>query len=66
MNIDSEGCASVASSTLVRKLNLNTIKHENHYRLQLLNDYGEVRVTKQVLVSFQLENKRIRCCLIST
>jgi len=54
MNIDSEGYANVASSTLVRKLNLNTIKHENHYRLKWLNDYGEVRVTKQVLVSFSV------------
>jgi hypothetical protein len=54
MNIDGEGYANVASSTLVRKLNLNTIKHENHYRLKWLNDYGEVRVTKQVLVSFSV------------
>jgi hypothetical protein len=44
--IDSESCANVITATLVKKLNLNTIKHERHYRLQLLNEYGEVKVTK--------------------
>lgn len=44
--IDSESCANVTTATLVKKLNLNTIKHERPYRLQLLNEYGEVKVTK--------------------
>jgi hypothetical protein len=34
MIINSESCANVAIVTLVRKLNLNTIKHEILYRLQ--------------------------------
>jgi hypothetical protein len=34
MIIDSRSCANVASTTLVRKLNLNTIKNKKPYRLQ--------------------------------
>jgi sulfate adenylyltransferase subunit 1 (EFTu-like GTPase family) len=52
MIIDNESCTNVANTTLVRKLNLNTIKHENPNRLEWLNDCGEVRVTRKVLVSF--------------
>jgi len=46
IGIDSESCANVTTATLVKKLNLNTIKHERPCRLQLLNECGEVRVTK--------------------
>ena len=52
MIIDNESCTNVANTILVRKLNLNTIKHGNPYRLEWLNDCGEVKVTKKVLVSF--------------
>jgi len=50
--IDSESCVNVCSTTLVRKLNLCTIKHAKPYRLQWLSDSGEVKVTKQVVVPF--------------
>ena len=33
---------------------MHTIKHNIPYKLQLLNDCGEVKVTKQVLVSFSI------------
>ena len=33
---------------------LPTLKHPNPYRLQWLNDCGDIRVTKQVLVSFSI------------
>jgi hypothetical protein len=48
------GCsyANVANTILVRKLNLDIFKHHKPYLLQWLNEYGEVKVTKQVLVSF--------------
>ena len=46
MIIDSENYVNVASTTLVRKLNMVTIKHEKPYRLQWFNNHGEVRVTK--------------------
>ena len=54
MIIDSGSCTNVASTLLVEKLNLPTLKHPNPYRLQWLNDCGDIRVTKQVLVSFSI------------
>jgi ferredoxin len=50
--IDSGSCVNVCSTTLVSKLNLCTVKHAKPYRLQWLNDSGEVKVTKQVVVPF--------------
>jgi len=44
--IDNESCANIVGNTLVSKLNLCTIKHHKPYRLQRLNDCGEVKVTK--------------------
>ena len=40
------GSTNVASTTMVEKLGLPTIKHPQPYKLQWLNDSGEVRVTK--------------------
>ena len=48
--IDGGSCTNVASAIMVEKLGLPTIKHSKPYKLQWLNDSGEVRVTKQVLV----------------
>ena len=45
MIIDGGSCTNVASATL---------KHPKSYKLQWLNDYGEVKVNKQVLVSFSI------------
>ncbi|XP_048229070.1 uncharacterized protein LOC125369843 [Ricinus communis] len=45
-------CTNVASTLLVGKLKLPTIKHPKPYKLQWLNDSGVVKVTQQVLVSF--------------
>ena len=61
MIIDGESCTNVASTTLVEKLNLPTLKHTRPYKLQWLNDYGEVRVDRQVLVTFQLGSIWTRC-----
>ena len=49
--IDSGSCVNVCSTTLVSKLNLSIVKHAKPYRLQWLNDSGEVKVTKQVVVN---------------
>ena len=38
----------------VEKLGLPTIKHQKPYKLQWLNDSGDVRVSKQVLVTFRI------------
>jgi len=45
-------CTNVTSVTLVRKLGLNTIKHERPYQLQWLNECGVVKVNRQVMISF--------------
>jgi len=50
--IDNGSCVNVCSTTLVSKLNLCTVKYAKPYRLQWLNDSGEVKVTKQVVVPF--------------
>ena len=52
--IDGGSCTNVASITLVEKLGLPTSKHPRPYKLQWLNDSGEVRVNKQVLISFHI------------
>jgi hypothetical protein len=45
MIIDGGSCANIVIDTLVKKLNLSCIKHPRPYRLQWLNEYGEVNVT---------------------
>nr|XP_027102839.1 uncharacterized protein LOC113724096 [Coffea arabica] len=52
--IDSGSCTNVASSLMVDNLKLPTRDHPRPYKLQWLNNSGEVRVTKQVLISFQI------------
>ena len=42
------------SSILVKRLNFKTQLHPQPYKLQWLNDHGEVRVTQQALVSFTI------------
>ena len=52
--IDGGSCTNVASTTMVEKLGMATCKHPRPYKLQWLNDIGEVRVNKQVLVAFSI------------
>ena len=47
MIIDEGSCTNVANTELVEKLSLPTSKHPKPYRLQWLNDCGEVKVTKK-------------------
>ena len=54
MIINGGSCTNVASTTLVKKLNLPTLKHPRSYKLRWLNGCGEVKVNKQVLVSFSI------------
>ena len=54
MIIDGGSYTNVASTSLVKKLNLKTLKHPRPYKLQWLNDCGEVKINKQVLVSFSI------------
>ncbi|KAF7835915.1 uncharacterized protein G2W53_010774 [Senna tora] len=52
MIIDGGSCTNVASTTLIDKLGLKCEKHPAPYRLQWLNESGEVKVTKQVVIAF--------------
>ena len=52
--IDGGSCVNVASTLFVDKLGLETTKHPRPYRLQWLNNSGEVKVTKQVRVPFTI------------
>ena len=45
---------NVASTTTVNKLGLPITNHPRPYKLQWFNDGGEIRVTRQVLVSFRI------------
>ena len=44
----------MARTTLVENLNLPTLKDTRPYKLQWLNNCGEVNVNKQVLISFSI------------
>ncbi|XP_033141136.1 uncharacterized protein LOC103847683 [Brassica rapa] len=48
--IDGGSCVNVASETMVKKLGLQVQKHPKPYRLQWLNEEGEMRVSSQVSV----------------
>ena len=56
MIIDGGSCTNVANTTLVEKLGLPLLMHPRPHRLQWLNDYGELKVNKQVLVTFTIKN----------
>ena len=58
MIIDGGSCTNVASTTLVERLNLPTLKHPRPYKLQWLNECGEVKVNNQVLVAFTIGRYR--------
>ena len=40
---------------MVEKLNMSTLKYSKPYKLQWLNECGETRVKKQVLVLFSID-----------
>jgi hypothetical protein len=54
MIIDGGSCTNVASTIMVEKLGLPMIKYPRPYKLQWLNDSGEITVNKQVLVAFRI------------
>ncbi|KAA3479759.1 reverse transcriptase [Gossypium australe] len=54
MIVDGGSCTNVASTLMVEKLGLPTTKHPHPYKLQWLNDGGELKVTKEVLVAFSI------------
>ncbi|XP_042446416.1 uncharacterized protein LOC122031363 [Zingiber officinale] len=52
--IDGGSCVNVASKLMVDKLGLPTLKHPKPYKLEWLNDSGEMKVNKQVIISFTI------------
>ncbi|XP_058006767.1 uncharacterized protein LOC131182135 [Hevea brasiliensis] len=54
MIVDSGSCVNVASTLMVAKLGMRTIKHPRPYKLQWLNDCGEIKVNKQVMSAFSI------------
>lgn len=53
--VDGRSCMNVASTLMIEKLGLPTTKRPHPYKLQWLNGSGELKVTKQVLVSFSID-----------
>ena len=54
MIIDGGSCTNVVNACLVDKLGLKTTKHPRPYRLQWLNNSGDIKVTRQALISFSI------------
>ncbi|KAL4302946.1 hypothetical protein GQ457_10G011940 [Hibiscus cannabinus] len=52
--IDGGSCTNVASNLMIEKLGLPTTKHPQPYKLQWLNDGGEIKVTKQARIPFSI------------
>ena len=47
-------CTNVVNAGLVDKVGLKTTKHPRPYRLQWLNNSGDIKVTRQALISFSI------------
>ena len=54
--IDEGSCTNVVSANLVELLKMPTLRHPRPYKIQWLNDSGEVRVNKQAKVLITLGN----------
>ncbi|XP_057988932.1 uncharacterized protein LOC131172007 [Hevea brasiliensis] len=52
--INGSSCTNVASIILVEKLNSSILVHPHPYKLQWLNDDGDVKVNKLVVVPFSI------------
>ena len=52
--IDPISCTNVASSLMIEALGLPTREHLRPYRLQWLNNCGDIQVSQQELVSFKI------------
>ncbi|XP_010550291.1 PREDICTED: uncharacterized protein LOC104821189 [Tarenaya hassleriana] len=58
MIIDSGSCTNVASAYMVKTLDLSTEKHPHPYKLQWLNNSGELKVTERVKIPFSIGKYR--------
>uniref|UniRef100_A0A2N9H519 Integrase zinc-binding domain-containing protein n=1 Tax=Fagus sylvatica TaxID=28930 RepID=A0A2N9H519_FAGSY len=70
MIINGGSCTNVAGTTLVEKLNLPTLKHPRPYKLQWLNDCGEIKVNKpwqfdRRVTHDGFKNRNMRTCFLT-
>jgi len=54
--VDSGSCCNCCSARMVEKLNLQLVPHPKPYKLQWINEDGELTVDKQVKVEFSVGN----------
>ena len=54
MIVDGGSCTNTMSTFLINRLGLSTISHPRPYKLQWLNDCGEVKVNRQSIISFSI------------
>ena len=64
--VDGGSCTNCVSTDFVEKLDLPTSRHVEPYRLQWLDDRGEIKVTRQcrVLLNFGLFSDEILCDVV--
>ena len=64
--IDSGSCTNVVSSSLVERMQIPTRKHSNPYKLQWLNESGEMKVLKQASIRFSVGkyNEELVCDVV--
>ncbi|XP_051133023.1 uncharacterized protein LOC127252761, partial [Andrographis paniculata] len=64
--IDGGSCTNVISDLAVKRLNLRMNLHPRPYKLQWLNNCGEINVTKQVLVEIELQGYKdeVKCDVV--
>ena len=54
--VDSGSCCNYCSTRMVEKLNLQLVSHPKPYKLQWINEDGELTVDKRVKVSLSVGN----------
>ncbi|XP_068477273.1 uncharacterized protein [Phaseolus vulgaris] len=54
--VDNDFCCNCCSARMVEKLNLQLVSHPKPYKLQWINEDGELTVDKQVKVEFSVGN----------
>jgi len=64
--VDSGSCCNCCSARMVEKLNLQLIPHPKPYKLQWINEDGELTVDKQVKVEFSVGNykDKVLCVVV--
>ena len=54
--VDNGSCCNCCSARMVEKLSLQVVPHPKPYKLQWINEDGELTVDKQVKVEFSIGN----------